>query len=100
MGDFRALIEKILGLPAERFAQLEDFVDFLSSRGHAPAEGGRRPPDDRPPDERRSDERRATSRFARGAGREADAEDEIRAEAQALRDALRIWQDHGGRDRS
>ena len=30
--DARALIEKITGLPSERLAEVEDFVDFLRQR--------------------------------------------------------------------
>lgn len=80
-GDFRGLVEKILALPADRLAQLEEFVDFLATRTR-PAAPAR-------------EERPYLGATQRTQMPEPTAEDEIRNETQALRDALRIWQDYG-----
>ena len=39
----QALLEKISSLPAERIAEVEDFVDFLKQKTHAEPPPGRKP---------------------------------------------------------
>jgi hypothetical protein len=41
----QALLEKILSLPADRVAEVEDFVDFLRERILRRSEAGRQPLD-------------------------------------------------------
>jgi hypothetical protein len=83
MPDTEALIEKIQALPAERVAEVEDFVDFLAAKARRIAA---------------MDRLLAVAPALEAAGVPPMTEDEIEAEVNAVRAAQRVR--GGGADRS